>query len=99
MNKPPTSILLKIGENFKFQCDGNLTTGYDWIVNSDTKVVSIDKKIAPNLPDSVGNSNSITFKITGKLIGKTSLIFTYQKPWEKDIVPLDSIRIEVEVEA
>jgi inhibitor of cysteine peptidase len=93
---------LKVNEVVKVKLESNITTGFRWnlsnetdtnivsLVSSDYKENSADKKLG------AGGYETFTFKAKSK--GNTTIILTYNKPWEEGVEPLKTFKINIVVE-
>jgi inhibitor of cysteine peptidase len=96
------SLNLKVNEVVKVKLESNMTTGFRWnlssetdtnivsLVSSDYKENSADKKLG------AGGYETFTFKAKSK--GNTTIILTYNKPWEEGVEPLKTFKINIVVE-
>ena len=102
-NNNGQSLNLKANEIVTIKLESNITTGYRWNLSNetDTSILSIisleykqtdtDKKLV-----GAGGYETFTFKANSK--GNTTIVLTYNKPWEKGVEPLKTFKINVTVE-
>ena len=83
--------VLRVGESWAFELEGNPSTGYRWQVNKAASIgLGLIKLEALGYTDSrktkpgkVGAPAPFKFRITGLKSGSTRLIFDYSRPWEQ----------------
>jgi inhibitor of cysteine peptidase len=99
-----TTQTLKKGEVMSITLESNSSTGYSWVASiSDTAVVSQAGEPQYNEPASsatpvVGAAGSQTFLFQGVSAGTAALTLDYERPWETDVAPVQSIVITVNVQ-
>lgn len=79
----------------------NPSTGYGW------SVVAVDGTILEQHGDpvytaasdktAVGAWGTETLRFKGKSLGKTQLILGYRRSWEKDVAPIRTFQVDIEV--
>ena len=99
-----TTQKLKKGEVMSITLESNPSTGYSWAANiSDTAVLALmgePEYIEPSQSDTtlVGAPGSQTFYFQAAEVGTTTLTLNYQRSWETDVEPAQTITITVEVQ-
>jgi len=93
-------VKLDVGDTLVIELDGNITTGYSWVIDSvDSEVLEIlgepEYTGESKLPGAPG-----VFKIQLKAIGtgETKLVLNYLRPWEVDVDPIDTFEVLVIVQ-
>ena len=95
----PNPFILKIGQQFSFTVDENVTTGYSWNFTGDELFDKQLKRASEGKPTpkvivvGAGDTNSYIF--TAQKVGKTNLTATYQRGWEPRHQPNWQCNIEV----
>ena len=94
-----SSVTLEKGQVMELKLTSNPTTGYDWeLTGLDTAILQqtgeVDYKSDSMLIGS-GGTDTWTFKAVGS--GKTHLTLIYHRTWEKDIPPLETFELDIEV--
>ena len=84
-------INTKKGENFLVVLDSNPTTGYSWEVDVDFNYIKLDDKSfnSESSEEIVGAGGNETFNFTALKSGETEITFSYLRPWEKDVEPVE----------
>ncbi len=83
--------VLRGGESWAFELEGNPSTGYQWQVNESASIglglVRLESLGYTNSretkPGKVGAPAPFKFRITGLKPGSTSLVLDYSRPWEQ----------------
>jgi len=107
MENNETTISVKLGETFIVQLDGNITTGYAWEVEEiDTmflmQVGEMEYKEKSD-PDSssdedlAGASGEFVFTFKTLQVGETPLRLIYYRSFEKDVEPLETFMVTVNI--
>lgn len=99
-----TVLAVKAGSSAEIKLAGNPTTGYLWLLtNPGNPAIAVVKNI--DLPKSdndkngmVGVPSDTVFQVQGVLAGKTTLVFEYKRPWEKDVPAIQTMTVDVTVE-
>lgn len=93
----PKQVALKVGDTLAIQLESNPSTGYQWSAKAPTNLkctkVSYVAK-APNLPGASG-IRTFVFKAMGR--GKGTVLFTYARSWEKNVAPVKTKKLAVQV--
>ena len=78
----------------------NPTTGYGWTLSEKPDPAVLRQRgLSEYEPESdrIGAGGIETFKFDAGRKGKTSMIFEYRRPWEKDTEPARQYRVQVVV--
>jgi predicted secreted protein len=97
------SLSLKVDEMVQIKLESNITTGFKWNLSNETdaniiSLVSSDYKQTPADKNLVGSGGFETFTFKAKSKGNTTIILTYNQPWEKGVAPLKTFKINIVVE-
>jgi predicted secreted protein len=89
-----------VGESFSITLESNPTTGYKWELSDpvDTRIIKLVGsafRAAESKLLGAGGREIWTFKAVGK--GRTEIRMKYVRPWEKDIPPIETEVIKVNV--
>lgn len=81
---------LHIGETFTIILDGNPTTGYSWQyqIVGDPSIVSIQDNYTP-YSNRIGSGGQFIYNGKAMKRGQISIIFSYARPWETNIPPIN----------
>ena len=91
-------IALKKGEILAISLASNATTGFEWNVGEiDNNFLRYDAKDYFGTGFAVGSGGTETLCFTAINIGKTSLSVIYHRPFEKNVAPIDTFKIAVEI--
>lgn len=84
-------INTKKGDKFLVVLESNPTTGYSWEVNVDSNYIQLDDKSfnSESSEGMVGVGGNETFNFTALESGNTEITFSYLRPWEKDVEPVE----------
>lgn len=95
-----STINIGIGETLKVKLEGNPTTGYEWQLASVEESILNWDGVPQYKSDSklVGAGGEYTFVFEGKSPGTTHLEFSYLRPWEEGIDPIETFTLTVVVE-
>ena len=93
-------VTLKAGTAFSVYLEGNPTTGYNWYVKDyDRKIVEqVGKEEYKSEGNKIGAGGHFTFNFKAISTGKTKLELVYLRPWEKNVPPIETFGILIEVE-
>jgi inhibitor of cysteine peptidase len=90
------------GGTLEITLEGNPTTGYNWSqVSSNDGVLkpvgayTYQQNPAPAGMVGVGGKFTFNFKAIG--VGATQLKFSYQRPWEKNVTPIETFELNINV--
>jgi predicted secreted protein len=90
------------GSQATVELKGNPTTGYTWIheiANPDIiKEVAYEYISDQEDDDVVGVGGTFIFTFKGLAEGETEITFNYQRPWEEDVEPEETITYAVVVD-
>lgn len=82
----PDKFILDLGEEclnkYTFTLDGNSTTGYDWILEYDDKLIDVSKDYKTENENVAGSGGTYTFNVTAKKSGNGTLTLKYMRPFE-----------------
>lgn len=93
-------VVARVGDQFKITLDSNATTGFKWQLAAKPnqkvakKLSSVYNDPSESIPGR-GGSETWTFKAVGK--GKTTIVLSYDQPWEKGTKGERIQKFEVEV--
>jgi len=93
-------ISLKVGDRLVITLPGNPSTGYSWEVNTvDVAVLSQvgDPQFVSDNTGLVGAGGKLALTFDAEKGGITSLVLVYHRPWETDVAPLQTFKIQVTV--
>jgi inhibitor of cysteine peptidase len=90
------------GGTLEITLEGNPTTGYNWSqVSSNDGVLkpvgayTYQQNPAPT--GMVGFGGKFTFNFIAISVGTTQLKFSYQRPWEKNLPPIETFELNINV--
>jgi inhibitor of cysteine peptidase len=93
------TVSLNVGDTLQVTLQGNPTTGYQWEVSSvDTSILksSGEPGFTPASP-AVGSGGNIVFLFDAIAAGQTTLKMAYQRPFEKNVPPVQTFTLSVTV--
>jgi predicted secreted protein len=74
-----------------------MTTGYQWLVEFDEKMVQlIHSEYKASSPSRCGSGGHQIFNFTGLQEGKTQIIFRYQRVWEPEPIKREIYEITIQ---
>lgn len=90
------------GDVLEITLEGNPTTGYNWTqVSGNDKVLmpvgTYTYKQNPAAAEMVGVGGKFTFNFKAIGVGATHLKFSYQRPWEKNVPPIQTFEMNINV--
>lgn len=90
------------GDTLEITLESNPTTGYNWSqVSSNDGVLkpvgAYTYQQNPALTGMVGVGGKFTFKFKAIGVGATQLKFSYQRPWEKNVPPIETFELNINV--
>lgn len=87
-------IKTKVGEKFTIELEGNPSTGYQWLENSETEKVKLVDRDVKKVTDSFGGSNVevLTFETVSEGVDKIRL--DYKQAWNPDTA--ESVEFEIQ---
>lgn len=102
MSDREAHLTLRVGEEHELRLPGLATAGYQWScdVEGTGDALAVSKlSRAQDRPDPspVGTSADEVFRITALHSGEARLRFEQRRRWEKDMPPLHTHVVEVEV--
>jgi predicted secreted protein len=91
-------VRLATGDTLEVTLDGNPTTGYMWEMSSGATILKQvgEPAFKPSrkLP---GSGGKVTFRFVAGAPGRTVLEMSYHRSFEKDVPPLKTFKLTVEV--
>ncbi|HEY1907137.1 MAG TPA: protease inhibitor I42 family protein [Myxococcaceae bacterium] len=95
-------VALAVRQELGLQLQANVTTGYGWAVVPPLPEVltAIDPGTYHASTDSdasVGAGGTTSFVFLAVRPGKGVLQLAYRRPWERDVIPARTVRVDVEV--
>lgn len=102
-NNNGDNLSLKINDVIKIRLESNATTGYKWNLSEKNNsgiiaLVTSDYTEKENKDKLVGAGGFETFTFKAVSSGSTTLILTYNRPWEKDIEPEKIFKLNISVQ-
>jgi len=93
------SVDLKIGQDLVIILKSNPTTGYVWQVDYDFAFIKQGNHDYSSDAEEgvVGAGGYETFNFSGLQAGKTNLIFSYLRPWEEGVEPIEKQIYEINI--
>jgi inhibitor of cysteine peptidase len=96
------SVTLAVRQELGLKLDANPTTGYSWAVVPPlpdvlTVVDSGTYHAPPESEPGMGASGTTSFVFLAVKPGKGVLSLAYRRPWEHDVTPDRTVRVDVEV--
>ena len=97
------NLNLKINDVITIRLESNATTGYKWNLSEESNsgiiaLVSSDYTEKENKDNLVGVGGFETFTFKAVSSGNTTLILTYNKPWEKNVQPEKIFKLNISVQ-
>ena len=92
ISKEDSNIInTKKGDKFLVVLDSNPTTGYQWEANVDSDYIKLDDKSfnSESSEEMVGAGGYETFNFTALESGETEITFSYLRPWEEGVEPVE----------
>ena len=92
-------IKIRAGETFLVELSGNPATGYMWEVSeADASILrQTNETIFKADRNSIGSPGKFNLRFKAIAPGKTTLALAYRRPWEKNVPPLNTYKMDVEV--
>jgi len=93
-------IKLTVHQQFQIELDANPTTGYKWtLVDTTTNIISLIQSQfkATSNKMKIGVPGRQQFLLKANSVGQMELKLIYHRPWEKDVVPIDSFCVVIDV--
>jgi inhibitor of cysteine peptidase len=98
--KDNTTVELMVGDQLEISLEGNLTTGYAWMVKQVDETVlqsAGDPEYTPQ-GEALGSGGRYTIRLNAIASGETQVVLVYRRSFEpEDIPPVDQYNITVEV--
>jgi len=92
-----TTVEVQQGQIFQVTLQGNMTTGYNWIVAPlDPAILEVqgDPEFKPD-SNLVGSPGTISYKFKALSTGEVTLHLDYQRPWEETIPPEKTYEVTI----
>ncbi len=98
-NEMIADMSVNAGEILNFKFESNPTTGYQWYVTYDDRILKLAQSqfIESDSGNLVGASGIQYFKFRVIKKGDTRIEFVYKREWEKDTPPLKKIIYNIKV--
>ena len=99
-DKDIESLSVKSGSLFTITLRCNPTTGYSWKIAKISGASVIKEVSSVYLPDNTGLTGSggrQIWKLKALKCGSASIEFAYQRPWEKDVPPVEKKKYLVKI--
>ncbi len=92
-------IVLSPNHTFEIVLPSNPTTGYSWDVqiSNPNVVTNNSQKYVPDRSGRIGVGGTSTWTLRTESVGETELVFSYLRPWEKDIEPTRVVKFTIHV--
>ncbi len=92
------AIALKKGESFVVALASNPTTGFQWTVVEpyDENLLTAEKSYT-GTGIGVGSGGIEMFCFTAINSGSTPLVMNYQRPFDKNVAPIETFKVTVEI--
>lgn len=93
-------IKLTVHQEFQIELDANPSTGYRWtLADTTTDIISlIQTQFKENSNKmKIGAPGRQQFFLKANSVGQMELKLIYHRPWEKDVVPIDSFYVIIDV--
>jgi predicted secreted protein len=99
-NNASETVEVQEGQVFQVVLEGNLTTGYNWVLAPQEPVLvepqgDPEYKAASEL---LGSPGTITFTLKAISPGETTLHFDYKRPWEETTKPEKTYEVLIVVQ-
>jgi len=93
------SITIAPNRVFNIELQSYPTTGYEWSLSMvpDGIILIKSKKYTSSASGRVGVAGIMSWALSSKKVGKTELIFTYHRSWEKDVEPTREVVFNINV--
>lgn len=91
------AIALKKSESFVIALASNPTTGFQWTVDPYDENLLAAEKSYTGLGVAVGSGGMEMFCFTALNSGSTPLVMNYHRPFEKNVAPIETFKITVEI--
>lgn len=94
-------IRLKLHQEFMIELDANPTAGYKWTLNDTTTgIIRLVRSQFKETSDRImiGASGKQQFNLKANAVGQMKLKLIYHRSWEKDVAPIDSFLVSIDVQ-
>ena len=96
------SLSLKVNEMVQIRLESNITTGFKWNLSNETdtgivSLISSGYKRTSTDKELVGAGGYETFTFKAKSKGNTTIVLTYNKPWEEGVAPEKTFKLNIVV--
>jgi inhibitor of cysteine peptidase len=95
------NVTIAKGSTLVIRLAANPSTGYSWQLGGDPKLLSLDPtKFEPAKSDKrlVGSPEVQVMQFKAKDSGTASLVLEYRRPWEKNVAPAKTFKVQVTVQ-
>ena len=94
------NLTVKNNSIFSITLRSNPTTGYSWKIAKISPPLTVKNLSSEYLPDNTvlaGSGGQEVWKFKALKCGNTSVTFSYQRPWEKNIPPVEKRQYLIKV--
>jgi inhibitor of cysteine peptidase len=96
------AVPVKVGESVEVRLKGNPTTGYLWAVtglssNTVEQVGEVEYRRDDAGKRMVGRGGVFVATFKALKPGKTTVRMEYRRPWEKDVTPIETFTVTLDV--
>jgi inhibitor of cysteine peptidase len=92
-------ILINKGDEVIIHLKTNPTTGYDWLTHDLETVFLEETRDYQTISEALGSSSQLQIHYRAISKGVTFICLHYCRSWEKNIPPLDTFNLDVNIEA
>ena len=86
----------RMGESVRFSLEENASTGFEWIVESNTNECTVVlKHRGGDKGVTCGASGQLDVTVTSRVRTPVRVEFRYCRPWEKEVEPWKTLRLVV----
>ena len=86
----------RMGESVRFSLEENASTGFEWIVESNTNECTVVlKHRGGDKGVTCGASGQLDVTVTSRVRTPVCVEFRYCRPWEKEVEPWKTLRLVV----
>ena len=99
-NLTTNKIIAVFDKPFYIELTANISTGYQWQADFDTKILKLNNTgfAQPKDTEKVGTEEIQTFEFQALEKGDTSVTFRYVRPWEADTQPTDTKQFDITIQ-
>lgn len=91
-------VTLHPGDGVTIRLRTNPTTGYDWIIDHlDPSILLEETHSYQVMTDTMGSPSDLVLHYKTVGCGTTRITLHYKRRWEKDILPIDTFTLDLEV--